>query len=70
MFGEPIRSSGKIFPTFAEKVFNSTPKAAEKQVESKVSLLFNKIIDKFWVMMFDLCSEFQFILIIDAYRFT
>ena len=67
--GKPIRSTGKIFPTFAEKVFNSTPKATEKQVEAKVSLLFNKIIDKFWVIMYDVYSEFQFILITDRCYF-
>ena len=70
MCGEPIRSTGKIFPTFAEKVFNGTSKPAEKQVESKVSLLFNRIIDKYWVIMFNFYSEFRFIITSDAYCLT
>ncbi len=40
--------SVKLFPNFAEKVFDS-----EQRVDSKVATFFNKCIDYFWQLMYD-----------------
>ena len=57
MSGEQIRSSGKIFPSFAEKMHLDMGENGH-QIKCEVSKLFNKVIDHFWGIMFDLYGEY------------
>lgn len=58
MGGEKVRSSEKIFPSFAGKMFATTQEDnGDKELDSKVLELFNKLMDQYWSIMFEFFGE-------------
>ena len=55
--GEQIRSTGKIFPSFADKM-QLDAGADGNQLKCEVSKLFNKVIGHFWGIMFNFYGEY------------